>query len=448
MKFALVNLSYPYGKSQVYFNAALSSIAMMLVTLGHQIEYLDFNLDSEDDPRLMSSDVIAVSVYGAPYIPEAVKFARRFGMDGPPILIGGQVIENLSQEQFAKIFLGTNARQIKNTADLATFLGCATTSLPNPYQFSLRPVWEALTPERRLAYISHEMPLVLGQGCGFQCVFCAARKNEPEVHVQIQIFESDLRYLAETATAEGLEQINFYTTSLDLFQNPKRVAPYLEVMAQVQEEVGIRIRARCLCCMGSFLNASKKIPKFSQLLKRSGLNCIGFGVDGTDLKVWQAQKKFQNKPHQAQECLALCKQFGVHVEVLLVMGFPEDRLKSFVKTMWSALRFLVKWRDISLRPYLAKSFIPGNDGWKTAKEVEQLVDDPQLFYNLDFCAVGSKLTHPRRFHRWMSNTAYLVIIGVAAIFKKTDTYPLLPQGNPGLYGRLARLVNRLMPFDR
>lgn len=448
MKFALVNLAYPYGKSQTYFNAGLATVAATLLTLGHEVEYIDFNLDSINDPRLINADVIAVSVYGAPYVPEAVKFAQRIGPEGPPILIGGQVIDNLSEVQFTQIFSGTNARQIKSITDLAEYLHCTHMGLPNSYRLSLRPVWEGLTPERRLAYFSHEMPLRLSQGCKYQCAFCAAQKSQREMFFELTTFENDLRYLAASAKTEGLEQIHFYATSLDFFQNPTKITEYLEILAQVQKEVGIRIRVRCLCCMRSFLRANEEIPNFSKLIKRSGLNCIGFGVDGTDLSVWRAQKKFQNKLHEAQECLDLCEQIGIHVEVLLVMGFPEDTLKSLIKTVWSAVRFLMKWHDVSLRPYLAKAFVPGNDEWKTAKEVEQLINTPQLFYNLDFCAVGSQLTHPRRFHRYLSNAAYLSIIGIAAMFKRTDTYPLLPQGEAGLYGRIARIVNRLMPFDR
>lgn len=448
MKFVLVNLRYPYGKSQVYFNASLATVGAMILSTGDSVEYLDLNLDNINDPRLADADVVGISLIGAPYIPGALALAKHLKDSGKLVLMGGQIIENLTTEQFAKIFAGTNTQQIRDNEDLTMFLNCQLSNIPNPYQLSLRQMWETLSPERRRTYLANEMPLRVSQGCKYQCAFCAAQKSQREVFFDLATFESDLRYLAETAHAEGLTQINFYTTSLDLFQNPELVAPYLEAMAQVQEDVGIRIRARCLCCMGSFLSATKKIPNFEDLLKRSGLKCIGFGVDGTDLSVWRAQKKYQNKPHEAQECLDLCKQLGIHVEVLLVMGFPEDTLKSLVKTVWSAVHFLMKWHDVSLRPYLAKAFVPGNDGWKTAKEVDQLVETPQLFYNLDFCAVASHFTHPRRWHRYASNIAYLTIIGIAAIFKRTDTYPLLPQGNPGLYGRLARLVNRIMPFDR
>lgn len=448
MKFALINLRHPYGKSQVYFNASLASVAAMLLVMGHSVEYLDFNLDNPDDPRLMNADVIGISLIGAPYIPGALALAEHLKDSGKPILMGGQVIENLSEGQFAKIFAGTNARQIRNNSDLANFLECNPTKIPNPYRLSLRAIWETLTPERRRTYISNEMPLVVGQGCAFQCAFCAAHKREREVHVSTDSFEYGLRYLANEAKQAGVRQLNFYASSLDFFQNPEKIAEYLEVLAQVQEETGIRIQVRCLSCMQSFLRASEKITNFGPLLKRAGLWCIGFGADGTDLSVWKAQKKFQNKPNEVRECLDLCEQLGVHAEILLVIGFPEDTVRTLAKTLWSGLRFTTKWRGTTLRPYLAKPAVPGNDNWKTAEEVEEFVNNPELFYNLDFASIGSTLTHPHRWHRYASNIAYLTLIGVFTPFGRCDTSPLLPQGNSGLYGRLARLVNRMMPFDR
>ncbi|MAF24982.1 hypothetical protein CL634_05340 [bacterium] len=102
------------------------------------------------------------------------------------------------------------------------------------------------------------------------------------------------------------------------------------------------------------------------------------------------------------------------------------------------------------RPYLAKPFVPGNKGWSIlyVDRAEAVVDEPNKFYDLDFCAVASTTSHPRLWHRWASNIAYLTIVGLLTPFGRQMTSPLLPQSSKGWYGRIARRVNQWMPFDR
>jgi hypothetical protein len=69
-----------------------------------------------------------------------------------------------------------------------------------------------------------------------------------------------------------------------------------------------------------------------------------------------------------------------------------------------------------------------------------------LFYNLEFNALGSRLTHPRRFNRWLSNLSFLLLTLGVAIFGRSISYPLLPQGEKGWYGRLAKWWNNKMPI--
>ena len=135
--------------------------------------------------------------------------------------------------------------------------------------------------------------------------------------------------------------------------------------------------------------------------------------------------------------------------MLMVFGFPEDTSRTIWKTVWLSLTAILKYNNVIVRPYLAKSAVPGNEGWKTKNEtVEAILTNYHRFYNLDFCVIGSSLTDPNRRHRWESNAAYLLICGLLTPLGKSTTYPLLPQGESGLYGKIATVVNRLMPFDR
>lgn len=459
-KIVMVDLRYPYGKPKVYLNGSLITVAAQFMAMGHQVEIVDLNIDNLNDEtvhdKFRQADLIGVSVIGSPCIPSAIKLAQDLtAITAAPVLVGGQVIEKLIQTQFSALFSDTNAIRIETPEDLAMALECSAEAIPNAYQVSMIPVFRHLGDKLNI-YLRHEMTLVLAQGCVFNCGFCAARKNQAEEHRGLEMFTADLRYLAQAAKNTGLKQIEFYASSLDFFQNPTTVAEHLQILAMVQEQENIRIRVRCLACMGSFLRANKAIPDFADLLQRAGLWCVGFGVDGADVETWKEQNKRHNKLTDIPLCLSRCTEIGARPEILMVLGFPPNPKLTLYKNMRSICKnvqhaFHISWHypNAVLRPYLAKPFIPGNQGWDATDErIQAITQKPNLFYNLDFCALGSRFTHPRRWHRWVSNLSYLTIIGLLSPFGRCATSPLLPQGSGGIKGAIARIINRLMPFDR
>ena len=446
MKIHLIDLQYPYGKQRVHPNGSLLGASAQLIAQGYEVTYTDLNMVEELHIPYNVGDVWGISAYGAPYIPEAVAFARKYSEYDLSILVGGQAIEGLSREQFASLFAGTKAVQILSTDDVVSLCGEAT---GNKHDFSLRLAFMNLSERYLDAYLRVEIPLWISQGCVYGCYFCAAKKRTEETFVRLYAFEETLEYLVSQAQKRNIDEISFYASSLDFFQNPQKIEKFLIVIRNIQETSGVKIRLRSLSCMKSFLRAKKEIPNFGELLKQSGMEAIGFGVDGADVSVWKSQGKNHNKQTDVEECLEYCTRIGIQPEVLLVMGFPEDTLSSLVNNVISAARYVRRWPQVMLRPYLAKSFVPGNDDWKNnVVGVEVVLDNFELFYNLDFSAIGSSITHPRRWHRYASNTAYLTIIGVFTLLGKCDTPPLLPQGESGIYGKFSRLINRYIPADK
>jgi radical SAM superfamily enzyme YgiQ (UPF0313 family) len=443
----LIDLRYPYGKSKAYMNGSLCATAASLIAIGNKVVMLDFNIDDSDDPKVLDqiqqADLVGISVIGSPYIPSAIDFVRRFA--SKTILIGGQAIAKLTREQFRQLFGNTNAVQITSNADLAQTLDCSPGDIPDPFSSPMTPVWQSMGKDRLEYYLRREFALVLSQGCNRKCDFCGAEKKQRERFVELDIFKSDMLFLASTAKGMGLAKIEAYASSLDFFQNPEEVAKYLEALAQTRKQTGVDFKVRCLSCTDSFVSAYRKIDHLENLLNRAGLWCIGFGVDGTDEKVWKSQHKTHNDLHDVNLCLDICEAVGVRSEVLMVMGFAKDTAHSLWKNLRYSIRYVRRWKNVVIRPYLAKPFIPGNKEWRTDPRVSQVIENPDLFYNLDFCALGSRLTHPRRIHRWLCNLSYLTMIVLLTPGGHCTTSPLLPQGNKG---RLTKLVNRLMPFDR
>ncbi len=449
----LINPAHPYGKSQVYMNGSLIAIAARLQATGCEVNIIDFNLDSLGDQKvqswLRSADIIGVSFTGAFDIPGVIQLLPELRARTPnaKIIFGGQVIEALTPQQFTTVF-GTEAIQVRTDADLAALLNCQPHQLPRPESVSYQPVWERLGVDRLKCYLSTEGTLVVSQGCHFKCKFCAAHKGEKEVFRDLEVFTVDLSYLCRAAKQFGIRQLEFYASSLDFFQTPSVLVRYLEVLAAVQTETGVHVRVRCLSCTVSFKRASERISNFGMLLKRAGVWCVGFGADGSDASVWQAQGKTQNNESEVRECLELCKKFGLRAELLMVLGFPEDTTYTLAKTVLTSLVATARW-DAIIRPYRAKRRVPGNDEWNQDGPVVQAITaDPQKFYNLDFAALADADSDPEFWHRCLGNAAYLIICGLLTPVSRCTTSPTLPQGHSGLFGVIAKRVNRWLPFDR
>jgi hypothetical protein len=425
----LVDLRYPYGKNKVYMSG-LVAVNAQLTAAGHQVNHIDLNLDRLDEDSVESllskAQIIGMSVIGSPYYNQAIKLCQRFAEQYPhaKVLVGGQPIIHLDKSEFRRIF-GKRAVQIVNHDDCVAVFG----ELGTPYEVPFQPVWERMGDERLKRYLEGEFSLVLSQGCIFGCGFCGADKNVPEKHRNLEMFTSDMQYLRKKAEQFGLPGLECYASSLDFFQNPEVVFRYMGVLGKVfGGENPMPFRVRALCCMNTFLKAARMNPeRFAELVQSCHLWCVGFGVDGADEEMWKAQNKLQNKIRDIYDCLDLCEKLGLRTEVLMVMGYPTDTIAKLYKTVRNSLYYVRKWSRVMLRPYLAKTLIPGNLGWEIYPAIiEKLIANPKKFYNLDFCAVASPLTHPRIFQRWLCNFSYLLAIAVLSPFGRCCTNPLLP----------------------
>ncbi|MDO8509799.1 MAG: cobalamin-dependent protein [bacterium] len=450
-RIVLINPQYPFGKKRIFLGGPFVAIGARLDAVGHDVSLLDLNIDDMTDTKIVAkleeADFIGVSLTGSSDIPGVRELVtvlhQRFSR--ALVLLGGQIVERLAPDQFVAIF-GNDVVQIRDDGDLAKAIACSVDQLSSS-DASYVPMWQSLGDNRLAVYLKNEAVLVVSQGCRFNCRFCAATKGVSEQFREIGVFEQDLNYLTEVARRKRIAELNFYLSSLDAFQNPQKFVRYLEVVARVAKRSGVNIRLRCLSRFDSFLRAVDSVPNLPDLLCRSGLWCIGFGADGADPAIWKSQGK-GNKNSDMLRAITLCQQMRIRTELLMVIGFPEDTPATLAKAVSASLLAVVRWSDVVIRPYLAKVVVPGSHGWKEKHQADQFVGDPEKFYNLDFCAVGSLSTHPHHAHRWACNIAYLLICGILTPIGKCATYPLLPQGGGGIYGRIAKIVNRMIPFDK
>jgi hypothetical protein len=448
-KVALVDLGYPYGK-KIYMSGSVVAVTAQLMSVGHKVNVVDFNIDNKNDARVKDlfsqAEVIGASVMGSPAIPGAASFAEEVAAryKRARYVVGGQVISRLAVEQCERVFksLATPSRTVEDSTRLFG-------RMPSAYEIPYQMVWELMGETRLREYLLHELTLVLSQGCRYDCDFCTADKDQLEYFRNLTAFRDDLVYLLQRAKQFGLSSVECYASSLDFFQTPKKMFNYMEAMAEAQARTEVKLKVRCLSCMNTFLAASRQRKDFADLVRKSGLWCVGFGVDGPTVEVWEEQHKGQNRMKDIVPCYDLCQDIGLRAEVLTVMGFPNKPARRLGQTVKHLSWFVEQWPNTVVRPYVARVVMPGNKGWKNRTKVtQQLTAKPARFYNLDICGLANSTTHPRWWRRWLTNLAYLYIILRYAPTGRCATSPLLPQGEPGVYGWIAKIVNRFMPHDR
>ena len=433
------------GEGHIYSPTALwTAAARMLHAGGNITQITDANLR----PYEQKSDVVGVNVVGAPYIPDIRNKIQETLSYGTRLILGGAVINGLSHTQLVRLFgdnsvNGNDDRLISNSLVL---------DLPEPMQApeqtSLIDVYERIGDEDMRKYMEHEMSFYLGQGCKFNCSFCAIPGRKlPERYRSADIVEKDLRYLAQRALKLTIPTLELYFSNVDLFQTPQRLAEFAGIAKRVLQEgqrtnPAFRLRTRGLATVSSFLDMHEVHPEIIHALVESGLHRVGFGIDGATPEVWKSVRKGHNTMPKCVDAVRIArKEYGLTPEVLMVFGHSKDTARS----LRLAVEFTVGMNGLYgavPRPHVAKDLIPNNDNWpllENADRVELLLSHPEYFQALDFTALPSTISHRIAELRLAVERAARMIASIRGNI--TDIiYPIAPEFSDEL-NALHRLLN-------
>jgi len=404
----------------VYLPTSLISVASILINSGNQVSFIDENIDKYD----FKNNIVGINLLGAPYIPTAIEFSQKmrnkFG-DNYHLLIGGQVIDGLTKEQFSLLF-GKNAINGNNTKELSTFFGLKHNDLLPVEKISFVDGYNLITHYNFKLYLKNELGFYLSQGCKYSCTFCGAKRNKINVKTNlrekcvekyrnIDIAIKDIEFLVQKAIYYNIHELHMYLSNLDLFQSPHFLSEFVDRLLLLESRyIGFQINFRALATVTSFLKVHETCPELLLKLIKSGLYRIGFGVDGASPIVWKKTKK----PHTKSGCINAIKiikeQYGITPEILMVFGYDEfDTEKTLKLALEFAYQMNVKYGAIP-RPHVAKDFIPGSDNWNSPEysdRVKALINNPDLFLNLDFTSLPSEITHTDEKFRCLISKYYM-----------------------------------------
>lgn len=414
------------------------------------VVYRDLNLERHIDyAEVDAADIIGITVMGTPYIPAALEISKRLRMNGytRPIVIGGQGVMRLTSTQFRGIYRGLgDVRQVATHLDTEQAFNLRLASgINTSLDTTLMGIVSA---EHTARYLANEWCLYTGDGCKYNCRFCAATKAHAEQFRSVQALQRDVSIIAMTSGAMGMSSTSAYLSSLDIMQNPAQMEERLFAAQATSSRCGVVLRMRGLATAQSIVEAVQEDANILNRWRDYGVHTIGLGVDGNDPDVWKAQNKRHNTHAGIRAAFDAIMDAGVTAEALMVIGFRGDTWESTranVRAMFSLAS-----EGIVVRPYLGKEGAPGSETWKKDLDlVEQMVRDPRLFRLLDYPMLGSKFTHPNPKQRAMVNAAFLGSVVGLKMLHGCPTNPVFPAvGGPVTHRAAARLANWAMPPDK
>jgi hypothetical protein len=441
-KLLLFDLPYPYLRRKIYQNTSLWTVAGAFWANGFDVEVFDPNIDGWWSFRLLrlvwAADLVGVSPTGSPNALDTLKLCRQIKhlRPGLQVLVSGQWAEGFDPWEFEVLFAGTNAVQYVTSEDFRK-VGLEPQCVDNLFH---HPMWPVMERHQRYtgAYLkAKERALVVSRGCIYNCDFCAALNY------------SDLLFMVRRAKQLGLVVLEFYSTALDFCQNPEQLQGVLECVAYIVETENFQIRLRGLSCMNSYLRADRLIPNFAELLRRAGVWCLGFGIDGPNEKVWEDLHKTQNHASDVGKVAELTRRHGLTFEILMFAGDPGAPVEVLHEIEQFTKALLDTYAHAVSRIHIAKVW-PGSAWWRrTPVDVKlEFLCQPSLFYNLDALACASTITHPEPTFRREVNKMYLRFLWEERRRGRCVSSTIFPQGGTGVASFVAKLANRFMPFDR
>jgi hypothetical protein len=380
------------GNGHIHLSAPLVTAAARMIDSGvdpSAITMVDENFGDAPTGEI-EADVVGINLVGAPYIPVAIKMISDRVRSGARVLLGGQIIDSLSIEEFEQLFcsIRPDVEVVNGNEEIARY--------SPEEEVSSIPVWDLIPDEQMREYLSHEFSFYLSQGCKYGCRSCQAKKGRKEKYRNMEVMREDLEYLILRAKSLGLLEFKMYLSNLDMLQNEEKIMEFGKIVGQLRKKHDFHINFRGLAGIESYY--------FSHLytimcLRDVGLTSIAYGIDGNP-SVWNSILKNQNQGNEGgykrcESAIAGTSQMGVTPEILMVFGYDQDTRESLQEACDFVTDMTEKYGAVP-RPHVAKTIIPGADAWKAPENreiVSHLLENPERFKDLDYLALASDVTH-------------------------------------------------------
>jgi hypothetical protein len=395
---------------------------------GADLEYFDCQLDDlATADGLSNYDCFGISVMGAQDIAPSEAVYRQLlqrGVRPEQIYLGGQGVEALTREEYQAVF-GSSHQVSRRTLS----------TLPGYMDVVIARQVEKLSARALRTYLTHELTLLLSQGCMYGCSFCGAQTRRRE---EFYDTHGHLEYLAAKARSYGITRLQLYCTSLDFFQQalPNQdiglLIRKLEEIIEIKDRFGLTLELRALTRAGSY-NAAMASAEVLSLVKAAGFRKFGFGADGAaSLEILKAMRRgTATLKSDLLSAFDHAENHGLVPEMLYVFGIPEDTEETLAATRDFLIGLLDAFPTSQYRGFPAKNEIPGNQNWggsvwRNSSGYRSLFAEPQLFLNLGFETLANVISHQDPVKRRLVNRFAVEMSLIAHRYGRVQSFLTVP----------------------
>lgn len=418
--------------------------ASYLQSLGEDFDVtlVDENLYKEKEAQyqqeaLKNSTIIFATLIWEPYIPWFLDKAYDRILQGKKVCVWGPGVYHFSQEERRTICLSKGLdHSIPRYFEEDKITNILWTNYKQPIkeQLSNSLILNQIPDNLRIKYLSNEICMYLSDGCKYACDFCAVenrtRKWQSKViekYRDFNKFSYELDFYANKAKSLGLEKLQVYFSSLDIFQTPSKIIETWIIINKISQKYNIKIYRRLLPTFESVEIFIKNygIEQLKQL-HDYWLVALWPWVDSMWVDNWKKLKKGHNTIERLYTIPKLLHSVWITTELLMVFCHPK--IDTF-QSLWAAKDYLEEMHEkygAVPRIHIAKSALAGTTGptgWNSdfnifAKDLQ--LHEPDHFLMKDFLARPNRLSHPNQKEREMF---YDIVLRIEDIIKDR-TYDL------------------------
>lgn len=274
------------------------------------------------------------------------------------------------------------------------------------FDISRPPAWEMFDLKKYRAHNWHcwggkdrsgYAVMMTSFGCPYRCKFCSIRDFHRNKYGVIPL--EAIRVTAEEISRQGVKNVKF-VDEMFLFDE-KRTRDICEILSGYDFNIWAYARADRI---------NKDILK---LLKSSGFNWLGIGIESGDEEIRKTVLKNSMTNDEIRSAIQKVKDEGINVGGNYMFGFPDDTRDTMRKTLDFAID--LKCEFTNMNPVMA---FPGSEYYQMAIDNGWGIPDGwngYSYYSYDCTPMGGHYLSPRdvisfrddAFREFYSNESYL-----------------------------------------
>ncbi|MFC2091836.1 B12-binding domain-containing radical SAM protein [Elusimicrobiota bacterium] len=178
--------------------------------------------------------------------------------------------------------------------------------------------------------------VIASRGCTFNCSFCTTPGMSPAKRYRMRKVPHVIDEICLLKEKYGVRYITFMD---DLFGAQK---DWIHDFCNALIKEKMRINWFCLLHPMSFKYDREGV---FGLMRRSGCDCVAFGVQSNNSQILQNIKRHPSEPQELAKGLAVCRSLGIRTTATYILGLPGETHNTINDNLNFSLRHMPDFAD-------------------------------------------------------------------------------------------------------